>query len=86
MLRIFLLFVVGSVVGGGLVRQESESNTHNVEQPEEVERLKRGQEGSSDVLADPALVLLSLPVQLKRSNGSEFGEHGPDDLEVNDMA
>ena len=34
-----------------------------------------------DILRDPALVLLGLPVELPGPDGLEFGEHGPEDLE-----
>ena len=44
--------------------------------------MEGSQQGGGDVLTDPALVLLGLPVELERADGLEFSEQGPDDLEV----
>ena len=39
-----------------------------------------------DDLADPALVLLRFPIELKRTDGGELREHGGDDDEVEEVA
>lgn len=48
--------------------------------------MQRCQETKSDVLTDPALVLLRNPVEFKWTNGLEGGEDGVEDLEVDVMA
>ena len=38
-----------------------------------------------DGLADPALVLLSLPIEVEGADGGELGEHGSHDDDVEEM-
>ena len=44
--------------------------------------MERREEGGGDVVRDPALVLLCLPVKLVGPDGLEFVEFGVDDAEV----
>jgi hypothetical protein len=69
-----------------LVHHEPIRNPADEEPPEEVDRLQRCQKRKGNVLRDPALVLLSFPVEFKRSDSLERGEDGVDDLEVDVMA
>lgn len=54
----------------------------NTVQPEEVQRLKRGQQDERDHVRERALVLLRLPVELVRANRAELREQREDDAQV----
>lgn len=54
--------------------------------PEQINRLKRSEQGEGDVLADPALVLLCFPVELPGADGAEGGEDGVEDAQVEVVA
>lgn len=82
----FLFFIIRSVISGLLIAKEAQGDAENVEKPKQVERLQRGEQGSCNVLAQCAFVLLSLPVELKRTNSAELSEEGPEDLDVDNMA
>ena len=55
-------------------------------QPEEVDGLQRGQQAEADDLADPALVVLALPVDAVGADGAEAGEVGVQDPPVDVVA
>ena len=61
-------------------------NSDDVKEPEQVQSLQHDEKTCGDVLADPALVLLGFPVELKGADRAESREEGPDDLEVDEMA
>lgn len=48
--------------------------------------MQAGQQSEGDILADPALVLLSLPVEFEGADSTEFGQNGPEDLQVQNVA
>lgn len=48
--------------------------------------MQAGQQSEGDILADPALVLLSLPVEFEGTDSTEFGQNGPEDLQVQNVA
>lgn len=78
----FLFLIVTALILRHAVEDVVRQDAQNQEEPEEVDGLKTGQEAEGDVLADPALVLLRLPVQLEGTDGAELGEDGPEDLQV----
>lgn len=87
LLRLLLTgLVFTAVVVGGLIQDESHRDSANEEKPEKVDGLQTGQKAKSNVLRDPALVLLSLPVELVGTDGLELGEDGPEDVEVDVVA
>lgn len=80
----FFLIVAALIlchVGEDVVGQ----NAQDQEEPKQVDGLQTGKQGERDVLTDPTLVLLSLPVELKGTNGAELGQHSPKDLQVQVM-
>lgn len=55
-------------------------------QPEDVDRLQARQQQKGDALADPAFILLSIPVELKRADGGEGSGDAVEDDDVDVMA
>lgn len=84
--RRLILLIVGAIIRGIAIAHKAVCDAHNVKEPKQVQRLQRRQQRRGDVLADPALVLLRLPVELKGPNGSKLGEEGDDDLDVDVVA
>ena len=56
------------------------------EEPEEIDTLQASEQGESDVLADPAFVLLGVPIEVEGADGAEGGEGGVEDDEVDVVA
>lgn len=73
---------VGALIVKVVLAEEAQGDADNQKQPKEVQSLERGEQGSGDVLAEAALVLLGLPVELKGPNSLKLGEQGPEDLDV----
>ncbi len=48
--------------------------------------MERCEQSEGDVLRDPALVLLRLPIEFERPHGFERGKDGVDDFEVDVVA
>lgn len=48
--------------------------------------MQAGQQAKGDVLRDPALVLLGLPVELERAHGAELGQGRVEDGQVDVVA
>ena len=61
-------------------------NPQNKEKPEEINTLQASEQGESDVLADPAFILLGVPVEIEGADGAEGGEGGIEDDEVDVVA
>lgn len=61
-------------------------DAHDQKQPKKVNALQASQQDESDDLADPALVLLRVPVEDVGADGGEFGEGGVQDAEVEVVA
>lgn len=74
--------VLAAVVVGILVDNEPVGDPADEEPPEQIHGLQRRKQRKGDVLRDPALVLLRLPVELKGPHGAELGQDGVEDLEV----
>lgn len=62
--------------------EEFPGAAHEEVQPEEIETLKRSQQGKSNSLGNPALVLLCLPVQLVRTDSLELSQNRPENTQV----
>lgn len=75
--RLFRSIVLAAVMHDVLVPV-----AQNTVQPEEVQRLKRGQQDERDHVRERALVLLRLPVELVRANRAELREQREDDAQV----
>jgi hypothetical protein len=73
-LNLTIVLILGSVILEIVLADKSPGNSNDTEEPEEVQSLERAQERGSNDLSDTALVLLSLPVQLKRSNSLELSK------------
>lgn len=69
-----LRLIIAAVILGNFMDSEAISDADNEEQPKEVERLERAEQGERDDEGEVALVLLSLPVELVRADGLELGE------------
>ena len=65
---------------------EAVCDADDEEQPEEVESLERAEQGKGDDEGDVALVLLSLPVELVRTDGLELGEQTVENAQVEVVA
>ena len=76
------ILVVTSRVSGGLVEDKVLRYPENQVEPEQVDCLKTGKKREGDVLADPALVLLGLPIQLERTHGPKLGQSCPEDTQI----
>lgn len=81
-----LILILGSVIPKLVLADEAPGNASDAEQPEKVEGLEGGEQSGGDDLAQAALVLLRLPVQLKGTDSLELGQQRPDDLEVEVVA
>ena len=55
-------------------------------QPKKIDRLQRGQQAERDVLGNPALVLLRVPVELEGADGAEGGGDAVEDVDVDVVA
>lgn len=77
-----LVLGLGALVLGDVEGDVAVGDAEDEEQPEEVEGLEGGQQGDGDVLADPALVLARLPVELEGADGPVLGDQRPEDAEV----
>ena len=80
-----LFFVFTSFVLRNIVQDVFFQDAHDQIKPEQVDGLEAGKKSKRDVLTDPALVLLSFPVELKGTHGSEFSQDSPEDLQVDIM-
>lgn len=80
-----LILIIASLVFLDTVEEIVGENAKDQEEPEQVHGLQTGQQRKRNVLTDPALVLLRFPVKFKRSNGPEFSQDSPKDLEVEIM-
>ena len=85
-LLLFLVFVIATLVLGDAGEDIVGQDTEDEEEPEEIDRLETGEQTERDILTDPALVLLSLPVQFERTDSAELGQDGPEDLQVQEVA
>lgn len=83
---LILILLVGAVILYDIVGEDAVGDAQDVEEPEEVERLEGDEEGGGDGLAERALVLLRVPVELEGADGAELSEEGVDDLEVDEVA
>ena len=61
-------------------------NPQYKKQPKQINTLQTSQQGEGDVLADPAFILLGIPVEVEGANGAEGGEGGVEDDEVDVVA
>lgn len=77
---------VTSVVTRHALNDEAVGDAEDKEQPEQVERLKSGQQRGRNGLRYPAFELAAGPVQLVGPDRAEFGEDGVDDFEVQVVA
>lgn len=80
-LLVFTSLVLG-LTGEDVVGQ----NAQDQEQPKQVHGLETGEQAKGDVLTDPTFILLCLPVQVEWSDGTELGENGPKNLQVDVVA
>ena len=69
-----------------LVEHKVLGNPQDQVEPEYVDCLKTGKKREGDVLADPAFVLLGLPVQFERTHRPEFCQGCPEDAEIDVMS
>lgn len=82
----FLLLVIAALVLCNTGEQVVGQDAQDQEEPKEIDGLETSQQTKGDVLTDPALVLLRLPVQLEGPDSAELGEDGPEDLQVQHMS
>src|SRR5271154_4306025 len=77
-----IFFVVAALVLLDAVEQVILQDSQHQEQPEYIDGLETSKQSESDVLRDPALVLLSFPVQFKWAHSTEFGQGCPKDSQI----
>lgn len=82
---LLLVLIIASLILLDTVEDIVGEDAEDQEEPEQVHGLQAGQQRKGNVLTDPALVLLSFPVEFKRSDGPEFGQDSPKDLKVEIM-
>ena len=76
------LLGLAAVVLGDVVDDQAVGDAHDEEEPEQVQGLQGGEETECDDVAEEALVLLRLPVELVRADGPEFGQEREENLQV----
>lgn len=78
---LLFLFIVTSLILRNTADQVPHENPDNQHKPEDVDRLQDREQGRSDGLRDPALVLLRVPVELVRPDSCELAvwQQRPDD-------
>jgi len=81
-LIIIFFFVVTALVLLDAVEQVILQDSQQQEQPEHIDGLETSKQSEGDVLRDPALVLLSFPVQFKWAHGTELGQDCPKDSQI----
>ena len=81
-----VLFVITPHVLLYTLEHHIQCNPDDEGQPEYIHGLQTRQQPKRDVLADPALVLLGLPVEFEGADGAEGGEDGPEDDKVDVVA
>lgn len=81
-LLLLFLFVIAPFVLCNIIEQVVFQDPEDQVKPKEIDGLKTSKEREGDDLANPAFVLLSLPVQLERSHGPKLGQNGPDNFQI----
>lgn len=82
---VLFVFVIAADVLFDMVLHHIDSDPDDEGEPEDVDGLQSGQQSKGDALAEPAFVLLRLPVELERSHILEIGEHGGEDDQIDVM-
>lgn len=78
----FSFLIITPYIRNQIHKDDIISNPQDKKEPEEVDTLQASQQGEGDVLADPAFVLLGVPVEVEGANGAEGGEGGVEDDEI----
>lgn len=76
---------ITAVILGDIVHGEAVRNPQDEEQPEQVERLQRAEQGEGDDEGQRALVLPRLPVELVGPDRLELGEEAEKDAQVEEV-
>src|SRR5271156_5153972 len=79
---LIIFFVVAALVLLDAVEQVILQDSQHQEQPEHIDGLETSKQSEGDVLRDPALVLLSFPVQFKWTYSTELGQGCPKDSQI----
>ena len=79
---LIIFFVVAALVLLDAVEQVILQDSQHQEQPEHIDGLETSKQSEGDVLRDPALVLLSFPVQFKWAHSTELGQGCPKDSQI----
>ena len=82
----FILLVITPLIVQSIRKHVVLRNAQDQEQPEQVDGLQASQQGEGDVLADPALVLLSLPVEVEGPDSAELCECRVENVQAEIMA
>ena len=83
--NLIIILIVAADVLFDMVLHHVDCDPNNKGEPEDVDSLQGSQKSESDALAEPAFVLLRLPVELVRTHILEIGEHGGEDDEIDVM-
>jgi hypothetical protein len=86
LLLCFTILILASLIVYLLSNHKPVCNSAYQEPPVQINRLQRSQQAEGDDLGEPAFVLLRLPVDFERPNGSKLGGDGVEDLEAKVMA
>ena len=81
-----LLLIITSNISDLILQHHIRRNPQDKIQPKQIKRLQARQQPESDVLRDPAFILLGLPIELEGADGAESGEDGVEDYEVHVVA
>jgi hypothetical protein len=82
MVFFLIIFVVAALVLLDAVEQVILQDSQHQEQPEHINGLETSKQSEGDVLRDPALVLLSFPVQFKWTYSTELSQGCPKDSQI----
>lgn len=75
-----LILIIAALILYHVGEHEILRNSHDEEEPEQVDALERGEKRECDALAEPAFVLSCFPVQIEWADRLEGRQDGPDDL------
>lgn len=81
-----LFFSVTSFIGSNTTNHVSVEDSEDQEQPVGVQKLQSKDQGENNWLRDPALVLLSVPVQSVVTNGLKLSQNRPKNTQVDPVS
>ena len=81
-----LILVVTPLIFCNAAPDETPENANDQNEPKDIDGLEGEKQGEGDDLRDPAFVLLGFPVQFVGTDGAEFSQDGPEDVQIQVVA